>query len=394
MKRVRAGFVGAGFVGPIHMENLRRLGYVDVIALAESNQDLADEAAKNLGIPYAYGKWEELVNSPDIDVVHITCPNSLHYPVAKACFEAGKAVVCDKPLTLDMNEALTLVKLAKETKMLNAITFNMGFYPLIQEAKAMIHKGEAGKLNLVYGRYVQDWLTYPTDYNWRVEAKYGGKSRSISDIGSHWIQMVQMLTKQRVVSVYGDSSIFVPVRKKPKIAQATFPTPGAEIKESDYEDITVDTEDHATIMFKFEDGLKGVLVCCQANPGRKQRIEWEIVGSEKSLSWNGEEPNVLWIGSRKEANKNLFKDPSLMSPEASIYSGYPQGLQEGYPDSWKNIMMEIYKFYLNDGVNKGIQPNFPTFKEGYKIMIIIDSILESIEKNQWVDIDWDSFDNL
>ncbi|MCP4626569.1 MAG: Gfo/Idh/MocA family oxidoreductase [bacterium] len=392
MEKIRVGFIGAGMIGPIHMENLSRIPNIEIAALASRNQEFADKNTARLGIPKAYGEWQDLVTDPEIDIVHITCPNRLHYPIAKACIEAGKHVVCDKPLTMDTTEARDLVMMAKEANVLNAVTFNMGFYPMVQEARKMVAAGDIGDFRVAYGRYCQDWLAKDTDYNWRVEAEHSGKSRVVADIGSHWMQMVQMVSGKRITSVYGDATIFIPVRKKPLIDIPTFSK--VELKPGEYEEINVDTEDHATVMFKFEDGAKGVMIVFQLNPGRKNRIEWEICGSEKSLSWNGEEANQLWVGSRTEPNRLLMKDGSLMHPDAAKYASYPGGLLEGYGESWKNIFVEIYEYLKTDGLKKGTQPPFPTFKEGYKIQMIIDGILESIESNQWVDIDWEAFDSL
>jgi len=384
MNKIRVGFVGAGFVGPIHIENVRRLGFTEVTALAEIDQDTANKKASLLGIPKAYGKWEDLVADPEIDMVHVTSSNHLHYKVSKACLEAKKHVICDKPLTLDTLEAKELVEIAKKAGVVNAVTFNLGFYPMVREAREIVARQEFGKVNLVYGRYFQDWLSKDTDYNWRVEAKYQGKTRVIADIGSHWMQMIQMILNKKITSVYADSTIFIPTRKKPLIEIPTFSQ--QELKPDEYEEIKVDTEDHATVMFKFEDCIKGVVVVCQVCPGRKNRIEWEITGSQKSISWHGEDPNKLWIGNRDSSNEELMKDFNLLSPNSRDYSFYPGGLAEGYGDSWKAIFSKIYNFIKEDGHKKNVAPDFPTFKEGYEIMLIIDSIVKSIEENRWVDI--------
>ncbi|MCL4377243.1 MAG: Gfo/Idh/MocA family oxidoreductase [Actinobacteria bacterium] len=386
MDKIRVGIVGAGFIGPIHIEAIRRLGYPEITAIAEVNQETANTAASDLKIPKAYGDWHDLVNDPDIDVVHATCSNMLHYPVSKACIEAGKSIICEKPLTMDISEARELVRLAKEKNVINATTFNMSFYPMVREAKEMVARGELGKINLVSGRYLQDWLVKESDYNWRVEAKYQGKTRVISDIGSHWMQMVQMILDKKIISVYGDITTFIPYRKKPMVRLKT--AQEIELKAGEYEEIKVDTEDHATIMFKFEGGIKGVLIAAQICPGRKQRIEWEITGVEKSVFWEGEEPNKLWIGYRNRPNEIFMKDPNLMSANTRELSSFSAGLAEGYGDSWKNIISSIYNYIKIEGNKKNLKPDFPTFEEGYKIMTIIDAIIKSVEENKWIDIDW------
>jgi predicted dehydrogenase len=260
---------------------------------------------------------------------------------------------------------------------------------MVREAKEIVAKGELGKINLVYGRYMQDWLVKDTDYNWRVEAKHQGKSRVVADIGSHWMHMVQMVLGKRIVSVFGDTSIFIPVRKKPFVPYAT--AQERELKPGEYEDINVDTEDHATVMFKFEDGIKGVLMASQVCPGRKQRIEWEIIGLEKSIAWNGEDPEKLWIGYRSKPNEIFMKDANLMHENSRGFANSSAGLAEGYLDSWKNIMSKIYEYIRIDGNKNNIVPDFPTFKDGYNIMLIIDAILKSAQQNKWVDVDWPKY---
>ncbi len=384
MKKVKAGFVGAGFVGPLHMENLRRLGYVEVAAVAEINQEQADKVASQLGIPRAYGDWRKLIDDSDIDVVHITAPNKMHYQVAKAALKAKKHVICEKPLTLDLNESKELVELAKEQKVINATTFNMAFYPMVRQAKAMVARGELGNIFLVHGRYLQDWLSKDSDYNWRVESKYSGKSRVVGDICSHWMHMAQMVSGKRITSVFADKTIFYPYRKKPTIEIPTHTE--MELKEGQYENIKVDTEDHVSIMFNFEDNVKGILIAAQVCPGRKQLIELEINGSEKSLSWNGEEPGLLWTGNRSASNEVTLKDPNTLSGDARKYAHYSVGLAEGYPDTWKNLLMSIYEHVLNFDARPGVIPDYPTFEDGYRIQVLIDSVIESTEKKQWVDI--------
>ena len=384
MKKVKAGFVGAGFVGPLHMENLRRLGYVEVAAVAEINQEQADKVASQLGIPRAYGDWRKLIDDSDIDVVHITAPNKMHYQVAKAALKAKKHVICEKPLTLDLNESKELVELAKEQKVINATTFNMAFYPMVRQAKAMVARGELGNIFLVHGRYLQDWLSKDSDYNWRVESKYSGKSRVVGDICSHWMHMAQMVSGKRIISVFADKTIFYPYRKKPTIDIPTHTD--LELKEGQYENIKVDTEDHVSIMFNFEDNVKGILIAAQVCPGRKQLIELEINGSEKSLSWNGEEPGLLWTGNRSASNEVTLKDPNTLSGDARKYAHYSVGLAEGYPDTWKNLLMSIYEHVLNFDARPGVIPDYPTFEDGYRIQVLIDSVIESTEKKQWVDI--------
>ncbi|MBM3705826.1 MAG: Gfo/Idh/MocA family oxidoreductase [Actinobacteria bacterium] len=386
MDKIRAGIVGAGFVGPLHIENLRRIGIAEVKAIAEMNQEKADIMAEKLGVEKAYGDWRKLVADPGIDVVHITAPNKLHFPIAKECIEAGKHVICEKPLTMDTKEAKLLVGMAKAKRVVNATTFNMAFYPMVRHAKEMVSRGEAGRVFLAHGRYLQDWLSKDSDYNWRVEAQFSGKSRVVGDICSHWMHMMQMVLGKRIGSVYADLTTFIPTRKKPLTEIPTHSE--RELQPGEYEELKVDTEDHATIMFNFEGGIKGVLIAAQVCPGRKQFIEWEINASGKSLGWNGEEPNVLWIGERSSGNTVLIKDPNVLYKGAREYAHYSVGLAEGYPDTWKNLLMAVYKYIQDYNPDKPAEPVFPTFEDGYRIQVLIDAVLESAEKNRWVEVSY------
>jgi predicted dehydrogenase len=179
MATIRTGIIGTGFIGPAHIEAIRRLGYVEVAALAEGSQELAEQKAAALSIPKAYGDWRDLLADADIQVVHICTPNTLHYPMAKAALEAGKHVVCEKPLAMDSKESSELVELAAQTDRANAVNFNYRFYPLNQEARAKVQSGAIGNPLVITGSYLQDWLLLPTDFNWRIDPELGGASRAV-----------------------------------------------------------------------------------------------------------------------------------------------------------------------------------------------------------------------
>ena len=379
MKRVKVGIIGMGFVGPIHLEALRRLGFVDV-AIAESNYERAKTAAIKYNISEFYGDWNDLLNDSGIEVVHICAPNNLHYPIAKRAIELGKHVICDKPLTLNIKECQDLVRLTESRGIINAVTFNMLFYPLISQAKIIVGKGEIGKINYLQGYYFQDWLLYDTDYNWRVEASAGGNSRIIGDLGVHCISMIQDIIQQKVTEVYADFNTFLPTRKKPKGEIRTYEKSKGDTQ---YEDIKVDTEDQATLLMKFDGGAKGVFIGCQCSAGRKTKIGWEIYGSKKSLAWNGEEPNTLWIGNRSQSNQVLMKDFTLLDKPAATFCDFVGGLQEGYAETWKNLMKTVYSAILK---GKHIENKYPTFKDGLYIQKVVDASFESSRSGKRISI--------
>ena len=215
MKKLKVAIAGTGFIGPAHIEALRRLPNIEVVGLAEATADLAKTKADQLGIPRHYADFQALVNDPDIDCVHICTPNFLHYPQSKAALLAGKNVVCEKPLATKTEEAEELVRIAREKGLVNAIHFNVRYYPLVRQMKTMREKGDLGEVFSVMGSYLQDWLFLNTDYNWRLEPDKSGESRAIADIGSHLMDLIEYVTGLHVTEVMADFSTVHNTRMKP-----------------------------------------------------------------------------------------------------------------------------------------------------------------------------------
>ncbi len=378
MKRLKAGIVGMGFVGPIHLESLRRLGYIET-CIAESDMDTAKKRAAQYDVQEYYDGWNDMIDKAGIDVIHICAPNNLHYPIAKKAMEKGINVVCDKPLSLDIKEAQSMAAMAKETKLINAITFNTFYYPLVSQARHLIKSNKLGRINFIQGFYFQDWLFYDSDYNWRVEAVYSGLSRVIGDIGSHCLYILQGITGQKIISLYADFNTFVPVRKKPVGRIESY----QKNENQECEEIKVDTEDQATLLLEFENGAKGVFVGGQTCAGRKNKLCFEIHGSEKSIAWNAERADALWIGERDTANHCLMKDFNLLEPGSAKLCDFAGGLQEGYAETWKNLMKLIYAAVLEGKHQEGI---YPTFEDGLYMQRVVDASYKSSVSKQWVKV--------
>ena len=372
---------GTGFIGPAHVEGLRRNG-IQVLGLAENTIEKAREKAAELNIPRIYGSLEELLNDPDIDVVHLATPNYLHYPHAKAALLAGKHVVCEKPLAMNSIESAELVKLAAQKKLVNAINFNIRMYPMSQQARSMVQSGEIGDLFILQGSYLQDWLLFPTDWNWRLEPDQGGSVRAIGDIGSHWLDLLTFITGLQVVEVYADFKTFYPIRKKPAKPLETFT--GKILQPSNLVDQPISTEDYATVILHYENGVHGVMTVSQVSSGRKNRLFYEINGSKSSLGWDSEKPSELWIGHRTTANQVLMKDPSLLSTEARAVVSYPGGHNEGFPDTFKQLYNKVYSYILAGDYDK--TPDFPTFADGHYEMQLCEAIERSAREKTWVKI--------
>ncbi len=377
---IHVGVIGGGFIGPAHIESLRRLGYVRVVALAASSQESAERKAAELFVPRAHGDYRALIADPEVDVVDISAPNVYHYPAARAALEAGKHVVCEKPLGMTSDESAELLALARSSGLVHAVTFNARFYPLLQHARALIRRGELGDIYLVHGDYSQDWLLLDTDYNWRVEAAQGGTLRAVGDIGSHWLDLAQFLTGLPVRRVLADLATFVPVRQKPTRPIETFATADAP-----REPVTMETEDAANILLRLGEHARGNLLVSQVSAGRKNSLRIEVNGSRGSLAWDGERPNELWIGHRERPNEVLIKDPALLDEAARPYARYPGGHDEGFADTHTAINRAIYDYIRDGGYASGREPDFPTFADGHRENVIGDAILESARTRQWVD---------
>src|SRR5580765_2560042 len=335
------GIVGAGFVGPHHVDAVRRLGFVDIVAVAGSSQQSAQAKADELHIGKAYGSYQELLDDPAIQVVHNATPNHLHYAVNAAAIAKGKHVVSDKPLAMTAAEAKKLLDQATKAGIVHAVTFNYRGNPLVQQARHAIARGDIGKPNFLVGQYLQDWLLKDTDYSWRLEPDKSGESSALGDIGSHWCDLAQHISGLRITHVLGDITTVLPKRKKPKGAREAFQLDG---RDDDYELVDIKVEDLASVMLRFDNGAKGAFSVGQVCAGHKNDLILEICGSKKALRWRQEDQNELWIGNRDTANEIMQKDPALVDPTLRSYVHLPGGHQEGWPDANFNVMQSIYGF--------------------------------------------------
>jgi predicted dehydrogenase len=383
MKKIKTGIIGTGFIGPVHVESLRRVGFVDVVAVAERGQKLADAKAEAMSIPKAYGDYHDLLADPEIQVVHNCTPNHLHFAITKDILAAGKHVVSEKPLAMNSTESRELVKLAKQAGVVNAINFNYRYMPLVQQAHQMCQvAGDVGRIYAVHGSYLQDWLLMENDWNWRLVPEMSGASRAVADIGSHWCDLVQFVTGLKIVRVMADLVTIHPTRKRPKVEVETYA--GKVLRPEDLEDVPINTEDYGSILLEFSNGAHGVLTVNQCAAGRKNRPYFEINGSKCSLVWDQERENELWIGRRDGPNQTVLKDPSLLYPAAREYAHYPGGHNEGWASGAKNLFRNIYGFIA------GTRPggDFSTFVDGHNEIAICDTALRSSREKKWLDVEY------
>jgi len=379
MYDIAAAVVGAGFIGPVHVEALRRLG-VRVTGILGVDAAESESAAASLGLPKAYGSFEELLADDATGAVHLAVPNVLHHEMASQALQAGKHVLCEKPLAMDSRQSAELVQLARQAGKAAGVCYNIRFYPLNLQAREMVARGEVGEVWHVNGSYVQDWLFHETDYNWRVLAEQGGELRAVADIGTHWMDLVCTITALRAEAVFADLRTVHEVRRRPKGEVETFT--GKLAREVETEPVAIATEDYGCILFRFRGGARGCLWVSQVAAGRKNCLRYEIAGSKCALAWNSELPNELWVGHRDRANELLVRDPALVAEVPRHFVDYPGGHNEGFPDAFKQCFRAFYDWIAAG--DPSAEPLYPTFEQGHHEVVLCEAILASHRKQQWV----------
>jgi predicted dehydrogenase len=375
IEELRAGVVGTGFIGAVHVEALRRLG-VEVVGVVGSSA----ERARAKGLAPAYGSYEELLADDRVDVVHLTTPNHLHYPQVKQALEAGKHLVCEKPLAMTSEQSAELLDLAERNGLVHCTNFNIRFYPQVQQARALVLGGAVGAVWNAHGGYLQDWLLLPTDWNWRLEPEKGGELRAVNDIGSHWLDLLQFVTGMRVEAVLADLATTIPVRRRPAREIETFAAAG----DVERDDAPMHTEDLANILLRFEGDVRGSLVVSQVSAGRKNSLRFEVDGSKGALAWDSERHEELWLGHRGRANESLLRDPSLFLPEATARTQLPAGHAEGFGETFKELYRAVYSAVAAGEAPQ--EPDYPTFAAGHWENVLGDAVALSNRERRWVEV--------
>ncbi len=381
MRKIKAGIVGTGYIGVSHIESIRRIGFAELVAVADVNRDLAKKKAQDYHIPKCYGTLEELLADDEIEVIHNCTPNNLHLEVNEKIINAGKHVFSEKPLARTSEESAKLLELLEKHKnVIHGMNYNYRMNPLVQEMKNKVKNGDIGVPKLVHGSYLQDWLLYDTDYNWRIEPEICGPSRCIADIGTHWMDAVQTVTGAKIVEVCADLHIVLPTRKKPKTQVETFSITSSD----EYEEVDVKTEDYGAVLFRMDNGARGVFYVSEVSAGRKCYLNFEIDGTKASLYWNQETADRMWMGFRDDDNRLVMRNPNLMTPEAREYTYLAAGHPEGWNDAMRNNVYSFYK-YIAQGKIIGKDPyDFATFEEGHYLIKLTEAILESGKTRQWI----------
>lgn len=381
MRALGVAVVGTGFIGPVHVEGLRRAG-LQVTGILGSSYEKSQAAAAVLGLPHAYRDLNEILQDDDVQSVHITTPNRFHFGQASAVIRAGKHIMCEKPLAMNSSESGELVRMAAGAGIVAGVNYNIRYYPLCREAAERRRNGQLGNVFHVAGSYVQDWLFHQSDFNWRVLSEEGGELRAVADIGTHWLDLIRHITGLEIVEVCADLQTVYPERTRPTGGVETFSSKVSKSKA--VQTVPIDTDDYGCIMLRFGNGARGVVWVSQVTAGRKNCVRFEIAGSQQSLAWNSETPNELWIGHRDQANETLIRDPGLLTPAARAIATYPGGHNEGFPDTFKQCFREFYSYIEQDDFSAP-RP-FPTFEDGHNEILLCEAILKSHRQRGWVNV--------
>ncbi|WP_062464195.1 Gfo/Idh/MocA family protein [Demequina soli] len=353
--RIRSAIIGAGFIGQVHARAVRAAGG-EVAWISAASQGEADAAGERTFAQRATADWREALADPEVDVVHVCTPNHLHVEIAAAAIEAGKHVICEKPLAPDAGDAARLVEMAAEAGVVTAVPFVYRFYPTVRDARARVGRGDLGDVRLIHGSYLQDWLSRPGDGNWRVDPKQGGASRAFGDIGVHWCDLAEFVTGQRISRVAA-RSFAIDRPAGPSL-----------------------TEDGATVMFETDGGVVGSVVISQVSPGRKNRLWLSVEGAEASAQFDQENPDSLWLGSRG-ANSVVIRGTEGTAPAAERYNIVPVGHPMGYQDCFTGFVGDVYAAVGGDQVD-----GLPTFADGHRAAVLTKAFMEAASTQDWIEV--------
>jgi len=385
MKPIRTAIFGTGFMGRVHLEAVRRVESVEAAAIAGRNAEAARHLGAGFSIPTIATDYRDVLCDPEIDAVHICTPNAQHFSMAKDALQAGKHVLCEKPLATTVEEGEELVALAARQGVRNCVCHNLRYYSMVQQMRRLCEAGDLGEILVVQGTYSQDWPLYDTDWNWRVDPKAGGPSRCMADIGSHWFDMAEHITGLRVTSLCADLQTFHRTRKQPKHSVETFAN--KLLGPEEYIETAINTEDFGAVIFRMGARTRGSVTASQVSAGRKNRLSMEIYGTRSSVAWDQERPDELWAGHRDTGNEIFVKDPSLLKPAASSYADLPGGHSEGYDDTFKQVFRRFYASISTSSIGTpGGAHEYPQFVDGLRQLIILNAVLQSHRTRGWINV--------
>lgn len=370
--RIRYAMVGGGrgaFIGAVHRIAARMDDRFELVAGALSaNPENAKASAADLHIAAdrAYTSYEEMLRvektrADGIKAVVIVTPNHMHFPVAKACLEAGIDVICDKPVTRTLEEALELEQIVKKSGCFFALTHNYSAYPLVRYARELVEQGKLGKVRVVQVEYPQEWLTEAAaddnkQASWRTDPARSGLAGCLGDIGTHAFQLARFITQQKLSAVSADLTSFVDGRP-------------------------VDDNVHA--MLRFDGGAKGMLWSSQVAPGCENGLRIRIYGEKAGIEWAQENPNELWFGELNKPRQRITRRGDIGSDIAARGMRTPGGHPEGYLEGFANLYKDIADILVarQQGETHFLQNWVPDIETGVEGMRFIQAVLTSSQRD-------------
>jgi predicted dehydrogenase len=373
-RALRAGVIGAGFIGQVHARSARAAG-ARLAGIVASSPERSEQVSRELGAEAVFADAEELIASDEVDVVHVCAPNDLHASLTVAALAAGKHVVCEKPVAFTPSGAEELIGAAEAAGRVVTVPFAYRYYPIVREARARVRSGGIGAVRLVHGTYLQDWLLTPEDDNWRVDADRGGPSRAFADIGAHWCDLVEFVTGERIVALTARTMIAQPER--PGAGGHSFSS-GEDVGSSGAR--RVETEDVAVLLLEMEGGALGSLVVSQVSAGRKNRLWFEVSGAERGVSFDQENPETLWVGGRDE-NHAVPRAHATLSPEAAAYVTLPGGHPQGFETCFHAFVADTYAAIGGESPD-----GLPRLADGLRATRLTDAVLRSADSRDWAEV--------
>lgn len=367
-RRLRLGMVGGGpeaFIGAVHRIAARLDDRYELVAAAlSSDREKSLAGAKELNIPRAYGSFQEMAAAeaklPDgIEVVSIVTPNHMHHAPAKAFLEAGIDVICDKPLTTTLEDALDLAKLVKRTGLVFGLTHNYTGNPLVRQAREMVAAGELGAIRLVQVEYVQDWLSTPLEKTgqkqaeWRTDPARSGPGGALGDIGTHAYNLACFVTGLSCEKVAADVSTFVPGRR---------------------------LDDNVHVLLRFASGAKGSLWASQVAPGNENNLRLRIYGEKAGLEWHQENPNELSFTPLGQPKQIIRRGSAGTGRAAAHATRIPSGHPEGYLEAFAQLYSDLAEQIISRREKRTPDPLsllVPTVEDGVEGVRFIKTALES-----------------
>ncbi|MEB2545612.1 Gfo/Idh/MocA family protein [Burkholderia cenocepacia] len=369
-RNLTAAIIGAGMIGEVHLRAARLAG-ARIAGIVASTPERTSAAADRLGVN-AYPSADAAIDDPAVDVLHICTPNATHHRLAMAALAAGKHVICEKPLAIHADQAAELAAAAVHANRVATVPFVYRYHPMVREARARVREGRIGALHMIHGSYLQDWLLGQHDTNWRVDPGAGGASRAFADIGSHWCDLVEWVSGERLASVV--ACLRTAVASRPAQSARTF---AAEAAGDHASYRSVETEDVAGALFTTAHGVPVSLAVSQVSAGRKNRLWFEMDGAEASVVFDQEDAERLWVGTRDAATL-LVRDPTRGSAEQRRLASLPAGHAQGYAQCFEAFVGDTYAEIRGER-----RDGLPTFEDGARSATIVDAVLASSREQNW-----------